>query len=47
MFDKEIEALAKCSELLKELDDDSKYRVLKYLLERFGFSAFYHLYLKL
>lgn len=36
MFDKEIEALAKCSELLKELDDDSKYRVLKYLLERFG-----------
>ncbi|WP_404986575.1 hypothetical protein ACI513_05825 [Chryseobacterium sp. M5] len=36
MFDKEIEALAKCLELLKDLDDDSKYRVLKYLLERFG-----------
>jgi hypothetical protein len=36
MFDKEIEALAKCSESLKDLDDDSKYRVLKYLLERFG-----------
>lgn len=36
MFDKEIEALAKCTESLKDLDDDSKYRVLKYLLERFG-----------
>lgn len=36
MFDKEIEALAKCTECLKELDDNSKYRVLKYLFERFG-----------
>lgn len=36
MFDKEIEAIAKCTELIKELDDDSKVRVLKYLIERFG-----------
>ena len=36
MFDKEIEAIAKCTELIKELDDDSKIRVIKYLIERFG-----------
>lgn len=35
MFDKEIEAIAKCTELLKELDDSSRVRVLKYLIERF------------
>lgn len=36
MFDKEIEAIAKCTELVKELGDDSKIRVVKYLIERFG-----------
>lgn len=36
MFDKEIEAIAKCTELIKELDDDAKVRVMKYLIERFG-----------
>ncbi|MEN0054530.1 MAG: hypothetical protein AAGC65_12735 [Mucilaginibacter sp.] len=36
MFDKEIEAIAKCTELVKELDDESKVRVIKYLIERFG-----------
>ncbi len=36
MFDKEIEAIAKCTELVKELDEDSKFRVIKYLIERFG-----------
>lgn len=35
MFDKEIEAIAKCTELLKDLDDSSRVRVLKYLIERF------------
>jgi len=36
MFDKEIEAIAKCTELIKDLDDDAKMRVIKYLIERFG-----------
>lgn len=36
MFDKEIEAIAKCTELIKEVDDDAKMRVIKYLIERFG-----------
>lgn len=36
MFDKEIEAIAKCTELVKELDEDAKFRVIKYLIERFG-----------
>ena len=36
MFDKEIEAIAKCTELIKDLDDDAKVRVMKYLIERFG-----------
>lgn len=35
MFDKEIEAIAKCTELIKDLDDAAKVRVLKYLIERF------------
>ena len=35
MFDKEIEALAKCTELIKDLEDNSRLRVLKYLIERF------------
>lgn len=39
MFDKEIEALAKCTELIKDLDDNSKVRVLKYLIERFEIGA--------
>lgn len=38
MFDKEIEAIAKCTELLKDLDEDAKIRVIKYLIERFGIS---------
>jgi hypothetical protein len=36
MFDKEIEAIAKCTELVKELDEEAKFRVIKYLIERFG-----------
>ena len=39
MFDKEIEAIAKCTELVKELNDDSKVRVVKYLIERFGIGS--------
>jgi hypothetical protein len=39
MFDKEIEAIAKCTELIKDLDDDAKMRVIKYLIERFGIGA--------
>ena len=32
MFDKEIEAIAKCNELIKELDENSKFRVIKFIL---------------
>lgn len=39
MFDKEIEAIAKCTELIKDLDDISKIRVIKYLIERFGIGS--------
>lgn len=39
MFDKEIEAIAKCTELIKDLDDSSKIRVIKYLIERFGIGT--------
>lgn len=39
MFDKEIEAIAKCTELVKELDGESKVRVIKYLIERFGIGS--------
>ena len=39
MFDKEIEAIAKCTELVKELDEDAKVRVVKYLIERFGIGS--------
>lgn len=39
MFDKEIEAIAKCTELIKDLDDDAKMRVIKYLIERFGIGT--------
>src|SRR3569833_1152295 len=39
MFDKEIEAIAKCTELVKELDEDAKFRVIKYLIERFGIGT--------
>lgn len=35
MFDKEIEAIAKCSELIQDLEDDAKMRVIKYLIERY------------
>lgn len=36
MFDKEIEAIAKCTEQIKDLEEDAKVRVVKYLIERFG-----------
>lgn len=39
MFDKEIEAIAKCTELIKDLDDIAKMRVIKYLIERFGIGS--------
>lgn len=39
MFDKEIEALAKCAELIKELDNESRIRVIKYLIEKFGIGT--------
>jgi hypothetical protein len=39
MFDKEIEAIAKCTELIKDLEGDAKMRVVKYLIERFGIGA--------
>ena len=39
MFDKEIEAIAKCTELIKDLDESSKIRVIKYLIERFGIGT--------
>ncbi|PWG80664.1 hypothetical protein [Pararcticibacter amylolyticus] len=39
MFDKEIEAIAKCTELVKDLDEDAKFRVIKYLIERFGIAS--------
>lgn len=39
MFDKEIEAIAKCTELIKDLDDIAKIRVIKYLIERFGIGS--------
>lgn len=41
MFDKEIEAIAKCTELIKDLEKDSKFRVIKYLIERFGIGMEY------
>lgn len=34
MIDKELEAIFKCHELIKDLDNDSKLRVFKYLLDR-------------
>ncbi|HEV7378953.1 MAG TPA: hypothetical protein VGN64_04120 [Dyadobacter sp.] len=39
MFDKEIEAIAKCTDLIKDLDGEAKMRVIKYLIERFGIGA--------
>lgn len=39
MFDKEIEAIAKCTELIKDLDEEAKVRVIKYLIERFGIGS--------
>lgn len=35
MFDKEIEALAKCSELIQGLEEDARIRVIKYLIEKY------------
>ena len=34
-FDKEMEALYKCSELFNELEDEGRLRVVKYLVDRF------------
>lgn len=39
MFDKEIEAIAKCTELIKDLDEASRIRVIKYIIERFEIGA--------
>jgi hypothetical protein len=36
MIDKELEAIFKCHELMKDLDDESKLRVFKYLLDRYN-----------
>lgn len=36
MIDKELEAMVKCHELMKDLNDDSKLRVFKYLLDRYN-----------
>jgi len=36
LLDKEMEALVKCTELIKDLDNEAKLRVMKYLVERFG-----------
>ncbi|MBK7873776.1 MAG: hypothetical protein IPJ74_25520 [Saprospiraceae bacterium] len=36
IFDKEMEALVKCTDMIKELDDEARIRVVKYLIERFG-----------
>jgi hypothetical protein len=41
MFDPEIEAIAKCTELIKDLEKESKFRVIKYLIERFGIGMEY------
>lgn len=35
MFDPEIEAIAKCYDLIKVLEDDSKIRVIQWLVSRF------------
>lgn len=35
MIDPELEAIFKCTELLKDLDDEQKIRVLQYLINRF------------
>lgn len=35
MIDPELEAIFKCTELLKELDDEAKIRVLQYLINRY------------
>lgn len=39
MIDKELEAIYKCHEHLNDLDNDSKMRVFKYLLDRYGLIA--------
>jgi len=36
MIDKELEAMFKCHEYLQDLDTDSRMRVFKYLLDRYG-----------
>lgn len=41
MFDPEIEAIAKCTDLIKDLEKESKFRVIKYLIERFGIGMEY------
>lgn len=37
MIDKELEAIFKCHELLKDLDNETRFRVFKYLLDRYNF----------
>ena len=36
MIDKELKAMAECHEVLGELDTDAKWRVFKYLLDRYN-----------
>jgi len=36
MIDRETEVLSKCTELLTEVDDNARFRIVKYLIERFG-----------
>ena len=35
--DLEIEAIAKCAKALSRLDNESKTRVIRYLLDKYGF----------
>lgn len=42
MIDKELEAMYKCHEYLQDLDNDSRMRVFKYLLDRYGIVSNYN-----
>lgn len=44
MIDPELEAIQKCTELLKELDDEAKIRVLQYLVNRYKLTATHQTY---
>jgi hypothetical protein len=39
MIDPELEAIHKCTELLRDLDDEAKVRVLQYLVSRYKLST--------